>query len=84
MHNEHPPMINFSIYFTPLIVSSIGDRIIFRVPPWAIPITPSPMTAHLRVGVFVVNCHPVELTRSQLAGIAFAQVDVQLPGVLEK
>lgn len=84
MQTKHPPMIKFSEYFTPLIVSPADDRIIFRAPPWAIPITPSLITARSRVSVFIVNCHPMEITRFQLAGVALAQVDKQLPGVLEK
>lgn len=61
----------------------MGESTIFRVPPWAIPITPSLMTTRLRVGVLVVNCQAMELTRSQPTRIAFAKVDIHLSGMLE-
>jgi hypothetical protein len=78
-------MINFSSYRTSLIVSAVGGRTtIFRVPPWAIPITPSPMTTHLRVSVLVVNCQLLELTGSQFVRIAFTKVYIHLSGELEK
>ena len=77
-------MINFSSYRTPLMVSSAGERTIFRVPLWAIPITPSLMTTHLRVTVLVLSHRPMELTRSQPIRIAPAKVDIHLSVMLEK
>lgn len=74
-------MINCSSYRVPLISIAAAETITFRVPPSAMPKTPSLITAPFSVGIMVANRQPMELTGSQSIGIALTKVHAQLLGM---